>query len=68
MVARRGAGTTLDRTQHRKEIYSGAYLREMSFAHMARRVTEAKSAGVKKRIVDHVNRRRRYSPPKGLKL
>ena len=45
-----------------------AYLRETSFAHMARRVTEAKAAGVKEWIVDHVNRRRRYSPPKGQKL
>ena len=45
-----------------------AYLRETSFAHMARRATEARSAGVIKWIVDHVNRRRRYSPPKGQKL
>ena len=45
-----------------------AYLRETSFAHMARRVTEARAAGVSKWIVDHVNCRRRYSPPKGQKL
>ena len=35
---------------------------------MARRVTEAKAAGVSKWIVDHVNRRRRYCPPRGPKL
>ena len=45
-----------------------AYLRETSFAHMTRRVTEARSAGVSKWIVDHVNRQRRYSPPKDPKL
>lgn len=44
------------------------YLREDSFAHMTRRVTEARAAGVSKWIVDHVNRRRRYSPLKGQKL
>jgi hypothetical protein len=45
-----------------------AYLREMSFAHMARIATEAKSTGASRRIGDHINRRRRYSPPKGQKL
>ena len=45
-----------------------AYLREMSFAHMVRRATEARSTGVSKWIVDHTNRQRRYSPPKGWKL
>ena len=45
-----------------------AYLRETSFAHMARTVTEAKAAGVSKWIVDHVYRRRRYCPPSGPKL
>ena len=38
-------------------------IRETSFAHMARMATE-----VSKWIVDHVDRRRRYSPPKGQKL
>ena len=45
-----------------------AYLCETNFAHMTRRVTEARAAGVSKWTVDHVNRRRRYSPPKGQKL
>ena len=36
-----------------------AYLREMSFAHMARRATEARSTAVSKWIVDHTNCRRR---------
>ena len=45
-----------------------AYLHKTSFAHVARRVNEARAAGVSKWIVDHVNRRRRYSPPKGQKF
>ena len=45
-----------------------AYLRETSFAHTAGRVTEARLAGVSSWLVDHVNRRRRYSPQKGQKL
>ena len=45
-----------------------AYLREASIAHMARAATEARSAGVSGWIGDHVNRRRRYCPPKGQKL
>ena len=35
---------------------------------MARRITEARAAGVSKWVVDHTNRRRLYSPPKGQKL
>ena len=50
------------------DSFPRAYLRETSFAHMARRVAEARSAGVSKWIVDHVNRRRRYNPPKDPKL
>ena len=35
---------------------------------MARGATEARSTGVSKWVVDHTNRRRRYSLPKGQKL
>ena len=45
-----------------------AYLGEMSFAHMARTATEAKSTGVGEWIRSHVNCRRRYCQPKGEKL
>ena len=45
-----------------------AYLRETSFAHRTRATTEARSAGVSEWIMDHVDRRRRYCPPKGQKL
>ena len=40
---------------------------ESGFAHMARMATEARSAVVERWIVDHVDRRRRYKPPKGQK-
>ena len=35
---------------------------------MTRMAAEARSAGVRKWIVDRVGRRRRYKPPKGQKL
>ena len=44
------------------------YLRETSCAHMTRRATEARSAGVAKWIGDHVKNRHRYTPPKRPKL
>ena len=44
------------------------YLRGASFAHMTRRATEARSAGVAKWIGDHVKSKRRYTPPKEPKL
>ena len=44
------------------------YLRETSFAHMIRKATEARSAGVAKWIGDHVKNKHRYTPPKGPKL
>ena len=44
------------------------YLRETSFAHMTRRATEARSAGVEKWIGDHVKNKHRYTPPKGPQL
>ena len=44
------------------------YLRETSFAHMTRRTTEARSAGVAKWIGDHVKSKHHYTPPKGPKL
>lgn len=48
-----------------RDTVSRRYLGKTSFAHMARRVSEARSAGVQKWIEDHVDRRRRYKPPKG---
>ena len=43
------------------------FLRETSFAHKARMAAEARSAVVERWIVDHVDRRCRYKPPKGQK-
>ena len=45
-----------------------AYLREISFAHMTRMAIEARPAGVRDLIMDHVDRRGCYRPPKGQKL
>ena len=44
------------------------YLRKISFAHMTRMATEARSAGMAKWIEDHVKSKHRYTPPKGPKL
>lgn len=38
-----------------------AYFRETSFVNMTRTATEARSVGVSKWVVNHVDRRRRYN-------
>ena len=45
-----------------------AYFREPGFAHMARVTTEAETEGTDRWIASHIQRRRRYRPPKGGKL
>ena len=44
---------------------AGDYLREIAFAQMTKMATGVKSAGVGRRIVDRVDRRRRRKPPRG---
>ena len=46
----------------------GNYLRETSFARMARMAAEARSAGASKWIVDHAKSKHHYISPKGPKL
>ena len=54
-----------DAAENVGDSIAGDYLRETSFAHKARVATEVRSAGVERWIVDHVDPRRRYKPPKG---
>ena len=49
------------RWRHRARRIPRDYLRETSFAHMTRRATEARSAGVGKWIGDHVKNKHRYT-------
>ena len=51
-----------------RDSVSTSYLCEASVVHMASAATEARPAVVSEWIVDHVNRRRCYSPRKGQKL
>ena len=52
------------------ELYAvdGVYMRETSFAHMARLTTEAMASDTNNRTASHIKRRRGYRPPMGRRL
>lgn len=44
------------------------YLRETSFVRTPRMATDARSAWMERGMVDHIDHRHRYKPPKGQEL
>lgn len=51
-------------TENTMDVVDRVYIRDASFAHMARMATEAGTEGAAKWIAKYVGLRRRYKPPK----